>query len=578
MNKNETFTGNPTSLDISRSKFSWHPVNSGTFKAGELVPFFTYLDVLPGSTYKVSLRTLVRSITPVAPTMDDLYLDVAFFYVPNRLMLSRQNMSPSVSDYEHSWQYFLGAQDSTLNMPFPGQDRQLPTITLKAGKNTVESGLWDWQGQAVEFTSDFSVNPFWALAYYQVWGDFYRDPNTMMPVTFSCDGGEFQFTKNDEAGIIESLYMNQNRLACVCPFHGYFGSALPWPQRNSEVVGVPLSGDLIPVKATDSLHFMGMKASDTPTFNTSVDWPAPGSVTGHVFLDGTGSLSSARDGVPSSSNLAALKFSNLVVSLENQASINVNAMRLSFATQMYYEALARGGNRYGDMIHSIWNVRGDFPMSTAEFLCSKRIPLNIIQVNNTAGNNVSTSTQSSLGSTGAFSLTHDESYMFTKSFVEHGVIIGVACVRPNDTFSQGLQRSYTRFNTEDYYLPQFANIGEQPILNREIFASGNEQIDNLVFGYQEAWADYRIQTNHVSGKLRPGKSLGYWTYANHFERTPTLAGFLDGRRFVNNVDQTLQVTSTAPGVEYQFIGQFGLDIEAILPMPTYSIPGLIDHH
>ena len=141
MNKNETFTGNPTSLDISRSKFSWHPVNSGTFKAGELVPFFTYLDVLPGSPYKVSLRTLLRSITPVAPTMDDLYLDVAFFYVPNRLMLSRQNMSPSVNDAQHSWQYFLGAQDSTLNTPLPDQERVLPTVSLSCGNNTVAGGL-----------------------------------------------------------------------------------------------------------------------------------------------------------------------------------------------------------------------------------------------------------------------------------------------------------------------------------------------------------------------------------------------------------------------------------------------------
>ena len=578
MNKNETFTGNPTSLGISRSKFIWHPVNSGTFKAGELVPFFTYLDVLPGSTYKVSLRTLVRSITPVAPTMDDLYLDVAFFYVPNRLMLSRQNMSPSVQDYEHSWQYFLGAQDSTLNMPLPDQGRELGYVSLKAGKSTVESGLWDWQGQQVELVNDLGVNPFWALAYYQVWNDFYRDPNTMFPVTFSVDGGVFSFTKNDEAGIVEPIYLNKNPLACVCPFHGYFGSALPWPQRNSEVVGVPLQGDLIPVQATDTLHFMGFKPSDTPTFNTSASWPAPGSVTGHLFLDSTGSLAAGKDGIPAGSTASALKYSNLVVSLENQVTINVNAMRLSVATQRYYEALARGGNRYGDMIHSIWNVRGDFPMATAEYLCSKRIPLNIIQVNNTAGNNVSTQTQSSLGSTGAFSLTHDESYMFTKSFTEHGVIIGVACVRPNDTFSQGIQRPYYRFHPEDYYLPQFANIGEQPILNREIFATGNFDTDSLVFGYQEAWADYRIQSNHVCGKLRPGKSLGYWTYANNFEKAPTLAGFLDGRRFVNNVDQTLQVTSTSPGVEYQFIGQFGLDIEAILPMPTYSIPGLIDHH
>lgn len=562
---NETFFGNPVSLGISRSKFHFCPVNTGTFVTGKLVPFYMNSLILPGTTVKCDLRTLIRGSTPIAVPADNAYIDTFFFFVPHKLVLSRQSMSPDVNDTNNSWAAFVGAQDSLLNMPVP-DERKLPGMVI-GGDTPFVGGFWDWTGQTMSNVGNdltIRVNPLTFMAYCKVWNDYFRDPNgSMNPVAFDISGGN-TYPSGGPTGWAGSngLHVRQYDLLPTCRFHGYFGSALPWPQRNSQTVMIPL-GDRAPLVA-GSIYDMVQDPSYTP---------------GSILLSGKGS-----GGVNDSGNIYGNSGSStdiktsLYADLSQAAATSVNTFRRLVQEQRWFEALARSGNNtLSELTAGMFNVTpSDAVSNRAELLGSKRIPLNIIQVNNTAGNNVSSSTQSSLGSTGSFSLTNDDSFMFSKSFDTWGTLLGVAVVRVDDTFSQGLERSYTKFFRFDYYWPQFANLGEQPILNREMMVAFNASSDNAVFGYQEAWSEYRHAFNHVCGLVRPGQSLGYWTYANNFKSVPTLGGFLDASKQVSNVDQTLQVTSTASG--FQWIGQFATDLTVVQPLPTYSIPGLVDHH
>lgn len=604
MNKNENMTRNQVNLSISRSVFDWHIKRAGTCDAGLLVPIFTYTDVLPGDQFTIRYKGLVRGTTPVCPVMDDLYADIAFFYVPNRILLSRESFTntKTLVSALRSWKYFLGAQDNLLNMPLPDSedDRTLPCLILDNVKAPL-NGLWDKQGNALSYDKGpstpgslgFPVNPFWALSYYAVWNDFYRDPNLMEPVTWGIDPDRsysgvpvVSIQKNEFAGVdtgsgTAAYTVHELGLASVSPFHGYFGSALPWPQRNA--AGIPAGlldgyapilgqGDLTPSYSTNG---SGARIFPTLLTDTAMSNPLLLSYTGSISSK-TGSLAAEQTSGPTiqvpPQNVTQW---NLKADLSDVAMANINDLRMAFAEQRFYEALARSGNRYNEMLQGIYGVnRG--PEDGAEFLGSQRVMLNINQVNATAGG----SGAPTLGSTGAFSLTSfGENFAIRKASLEHGTILVCMVIRPNDTFSQGLPKAYQRYKFFDYYLPQFAHIGEQPIYESELYLGDSAVKENAlakVFGYQEYAAEYRMIENKVCGHLRPGEDMGYWTYGNNFEKAPTLVDFMDGRRFKNNVDQTLQVPSKTAG--FQFMYDFSFDIQAIRPMPSNSIPGLIDHH
>lgn len=256
--------------------------------------------------------------------------------------------------------------------------------------------------------------------------------------------------------------------------------------------------------------------------------------------------------------------------------------------QRWFEALARGGNRIDELTAALFGVMPkDAGGNQPEYLGGKRIPLQVSQVNVTA--NGDGDTNSKVGNTGAFSLTSDIDYYFTKSFDRWGSIIGVACVRYRDSFGNSLNRMFLRHNRFDFYFPQFANLGEQPIYKHELdvdsvssFPSGGAYPQSDVFGYQEAWADYRYIPDTVTGLVRPGQSLAHWTYANSIAKetkntmVDNLAGFLAASKAKNAIDRTLLVDSDTSG--FQFLAQFQFDITAVRPMPMYSIPGLVDHH
>lgn len=619
MDSKQYFQGNPVRLDTSRSRFNLSHDWTGTFNTGKAIPCLAYSDILPGDTFKMKAAAVIRGLTPIAPVMGNAYLDIAFFFVPYKDLLSRAMMSPSVNDSNHSWAAFIGAQDSLLNMPLPSNDVKLPGVYLypaslpSSGAKYSDfipkpGSLADMLGYGLPYSgfdtaktvtnisfarSNSQVSCLEPLSYFKVWNDFYRDPNTMSPITYSVtslgqsgylfdelnfSGGSFDKSAASNKGFIG----DSNSLLDVCRFHGYFGSALPWPQRNAEAVQIPFSSDVFPVSVGTDLHTMGGDIQ----FGTSS--------AGNTILtrEADNSLLLA----PSSSSSSVYR-SNLVVNTSN-LGLDVSALRFSVQLQRWYEALARGGNRIGELTVSMFGVTPkDISDGKAEFLGGKRIPIVQNQVVSTA---MQTEGGSGLGTAGAISHTTDIGSYFTKSFDTWGCLIGIACVRCDDQYFTGRPRRTMRANRFDFYWPQFANLGEQPILKSElseyaknsgrgfdeVFASSRHNIASPepgdVFGYQEAWAEYRYWPSVITSLVSPSAANGnlgqaYWSYATNNQMDEvSLGNFLNASFQKADVDNTLNVSSEASG--FQWLMNIHFDIVATRPMPMYSIPGLVDHH
>ena len=628
MDSKQYFQGNPVRLDTSRSRFNLSHEWTGTFNTGKAIPCLAYSDILPGDTFKMKAAAVIRGLTPVAPVMGNAYLDIAFFFVPYKELLSRAMMSPSVNDSNHSWAAFIGAQDSLLNMPLPSNDYRLPGLFLYPASIGSSSNpltykdfvpqpgsLADMLGYGLPYSSfplntaisdadiassNSQVSCLEPLSYFKVWNDFYRDPNTMTPISYSVaslasgvylfDQLSFSGGSFDKSSASSKTFIgDSNSLLDVCRFHGYFGSALPWPQRNAEAVSIPFSADELPVSASSTAHDMGNflkfgpQAVSPNSLNVSVD-PS--------FANGSSLVLSS-----SVSSTATVKKSNLVVNTD-QLGLDVNALRFSVQLQRWYEALARGGNRIGELTASMFGVTPkDISDGKAEFLGGKRIPIVQSQVVSTAAQ---TEGGSGLGTAGAISHTTDIGSYFTKSFDTWGCLIGIACVRTDDQYFTGRPRRTMRANRFDFYWPQFANLGEQPILKSElseyakntgrgfdeVFATARHNIASPnagdVFGYQEAWAEYRYWPSVITSLVSPSAanaSVGqaYWSYATNNQMDEvSLGNFLNASFQKADVDNTLAVSSTASG--FQWLMNIHFDIIATRPMPMYSIPGLVDHH
>lgn len=578
------FQGNPTRLDTSRSLMTARPRWSGTWNIGKLVPIFATSTVMPGDTFSVSIASAIRMVRPVVPVMDDMEITIEAFFIPHRLILSRKSMSPDVNDSNHSWQAFIGAQDSLLNMPTPG-DVKLPAMDVDNNAAYVVGGLGDCLGyhKPAGTNGIYWVNSLKVLSYYSVWNEFFREPSTRNPVTFviqaygSSPSGSVCVLTGSDAGVSTTGTVSDLPLAPVSRYHGYFGSALPWPQRNSTQVVMPL-GDSAPVIGKSGMHGVG---------------------TGYTFIDGssfagtpltfpvTDSRGNSNLGIFDITNsggtyTAELQYvgssakSNLYADLSSATAATVNQFRLAVQTQRWYEALARSGNKYSDLIHGMFGVRGPSIPDRPEYLGGFTAPINVSQV---ASTTPSAESSGDLGAVGAFSLSNPGGFLFSKSFTEHGTIMVVACTRVRDSFSQGIAREDQKFERFDFYWPQFANLGEQPILKKELYVDGSTgNSDDDVFGYQEAWAEYRMFNDQVTGYLNPtaGQSIAAYTYVNQFAAAPDLKGYLNAENQQANVDRTLSAYGATTG--FTLFGQFEFDIKMVRPMPTYSIPGLVDHH
>lgn len=528
-------------VNIKRSMFKMTPHHHlTTMNAGKLVPIYLQ-ETIPGGTYTVRTDSLVRMSTPIHPVMDDCYIDTYFFFVPYRLVWD-------------NWEEFMGENKSSY------WTKNQPTYTvpqLKFNTGAEKGSIADYMGIPTN-VSGISVSALPFRAYALIWNDWFRDQNTMAPV-------DVQTNSNDSIYLpISNNYLfgadNGGALAPVSKFHDYFTTSLVEPQRGPDVM-LPL-GDIAPVR-TGGQYFINSNAYPLELYSAG-NQPL---FSDFSLYSSVGNMVASPSTVPNVEGTTSVYPVNLYADLSESTSATINQLRMAVALQTFYEASARYGGRYTELLRGHFGVVSpDSRLQRPEYLGGKRQHINMQQVLQTS----STDSTSPQGNTAAFSLTVDSDRSFRYSCVEHGILIGLCCIRTKQTYQYGIERFWSRKDMTDFYFPEFAHIGEQPVLNKEIYAQGTDQ-DNEVFGYQEAWAEYRNKTSRISGAYRSNYSLTLdsWHYSEKYESLPTLSeSFMVQSTDV--IDRTLAVSSE---IEDQFLCDFCFNCEAVLPMPMYSIPG-----
>lgn len=553
-NENTRFALNPTNLDIARSTFRRDHSVKLSFNVGDVIPFYVD-EVLPGDTFQVKTSMVARLQTLLTPMMDNLYLDTYFYFVPNRIV------------WQH-WRELMG--ENTQSAWIPTTEYSVPQVTAPSGGWSIGS-IADYMGIPTG-VANLSVNALPFRAYALIMNEWFRDENLSDPLNIPVD--DATLAGSNGTNYITDVVKGGMPFKAA-KFHDYFTSALPAPQKGPDVT-IPVSqGANLPVVALDTL--VPSPGTQTlrmvqQTFNTNNFGP-------YVGVQGSGSSTEygleARATAPSpTSAFMPVIPSNLwAIDDGSVSSATINQLRMAFQIQKLYEKDARGGTRYIEILKSHFGVTSpDARLQRPEYLGGNRIPVNINQV---VQNSATQPDGTPLGDTAAFSVTTDVHGDFIKSFVEHGFVIGVMVARYDHTYQQGLERFWSRKDRLDYYFPVFANIGEQPILNKEIYAQGTTQ-DDEVFGYQEAWADYRYKPSRVAGEMRSKApaSLDVWHLADEYTQLPKLSDAWI-REDKTNVDRVLAVTSS---VSNQMFADLYVQCKATRPMPMYSIPGLIDHH
>ncbi|AXF52001.1 MAG: major capsid protein [Microviridae sp.] len=558
MAKQYLFNSVPT-IHRRRTPFNLSHKVFTSMNVGDLVPILCQ-EVYPGDDFKIDSAYIARTLSEyIRPVMDSLYMDIAYFFVPNRLILNtfKNVMGESNGAWAPSQTYTIpdlmdwsGRMNGVNNEVFPGTVADYLGIPPRKYPVVSQEALAD--------LPKVSVLPFRAFALvYDTW---WRDENVEPPMSI----------RTDTSFVGVECFNNQEwsptnytgKLPKVSKFHDYFTSALPSPQKGS-AVSLPI-GSFAPVVTGDN-HSVN---SSVPVHFVSRGSSSP---VGNLYLDSSGELK-ATDSSVADTGLFATP-SNLVADLSEATAATINDQRVAWQTQRLLERDARGGTRFIEYIRSAFGVdAGDYRLNRPEFLGGKRIPLSVQQVPQTVNNDAD---KEFVGSLGAYSLSFG-SARARKGFVEHGFIIGVAVIRQKHTYQQGIEKYWSRLQRTDFYDPVFQNLGEQPIKATEIFAGAKR---DTVFGYQEAWADLRQRPNRVSGAMRShGETadLDIWHFADDFATAPVL-----NRAFMKeteeNVNRALRVPHTT---EYtpQFIVEFDIKMPAVRVLPGQSEPGLVDHH
>lgn len=543
MNRNvESHFSQLPNVEISRSRFDRSASVKTSFNVGDLVPFYVD-EVLPGDTFKVKTSKVVRMQPLVAPIMDNVYLDTYYFFVPNRLVWSH-------------WRELMG--ENTNSAWLPTTEYSVPQVSAPTGGWQVGT-IADYMGIPVG-VEGLSVNALPFRAYALICNEWFRDENLTDPLVFPL-GDVKTNGSNGNNYLVDVAAGGKPFLASK--YHDYFTSCLPSPQKGPDVT-IPIAqlADL-PV-VTGSVHDVPSQVNlhGTSDFNNGMLGMAAG---GDVKVTSTAFPSSGFSFF-APDNLWA-KGTNAI------EATSINELRRAFQIQRLYEKDARGGTRYIELLKSHFGVTSpDARLQRPEYLGGNRVPITINQVLQQSGTVDGGTPQ---GTPTGLSLTSDTNSDFTKSFVEHGFVIGVMVARYDHTYQQGLNRMWSRKTRFDFYWPVFANIGEQAVLNKEIYAQGIAK-DNEVFGYQEAWADYRYRPNICTGEMRSqaAKSLDVWHLGDDYSSLPSLSDSWI-REDKSNLDRSLAINSS---VSNQLWADIYIQNICTRPMPLYSIPGLIDHH
>lgn len=543
MNRNSEnrFAENPQ-VGVSRSRFQRNSDNKTTFNTGDLIPI--YLDeVLPGDTHQIDVACVMRMATPIFPVMDNAFCDFYFFFVPNRLL------------WQH-WKEFMGENKETAWTP--KTEYSVPQVTAPKG-GWAEGTLADYLGLPTK-VEGISVSALPGRAYGLIYNEWFRNQNvtqpTLVEVTDATTTG-----KNDGSTSNDSAITLAKPLKAAKVFDYYTG-ALPEPQKG-EPITLPMNGNAT-IKPYDMAtgKELGWQGTDNQHAVSDFQFSTPEE--GEI-LNYTKDFIGTTRGTSGGPKVVALR-----ADLSSVTAATINQLRQAFQIQKLLEKDARGGTRYREVLREHFGVISpDSRMQIPEYLGGYRLPINVSQVIQTS----STDSTSPQGNTAALSVTTMNKSMFTKSFTEHGFIMGLAVVRTDQTYQQGIERMWSRKGRYDYYWPVLANIGEQAILNKEIYAQGSTA-DEEAFGYQEAWADYRYKPSKVTGLFRSNaaQSLDAWHYAQDYNALPTLS-----TAWMEQTDAEMKRTLAVQS-QPDFIADFYFMNKTTRCMPVYSIPGLIDHH
>lgn len=528
--------------NVPRARFKRDYSLLTTMNEGDLIPIYCD-EILPADTAKIDLNALMRMSTPLYPVMDNCYCDFYFFFVPSRLL------------WEH-FENLMGQNDSTF---------WAEPVEYTTPKTTAPSGGWNVGTLADYFgiptgVANLQVNSLPFRAYAKIWNEWFRDENLQQPVTMSK-------TDTTTAGSNTGTNLTDAEAGGlplkVCKYKDYFTSCLPSPQKGSAVT-LPMNGPA-KVRMYDDRNLTQDFKNTIELISTSYSTPSMynSGNSGEDYKNSV-ALVNGKDENDETNSASAY----LGADLSSVTATTINELRQAIAVQHILERDARTGTRYKEYLQGAWGVTSpDARLDRSEYIGGYRLPININQVIQTSA----TDTTSPQGNTAAFSMTTMSRNMATYSATEHGFIIGLAAVRVDHSYQQGLPRMWTRSTRFSYYDPMLANLGEQAVLNQEIYAQGNAQ-DEEVFGYQEAWADYRYRTNMITGEMRStySKTLDAWHYADKYDKLPKLSSdwIKEG---MENIDRTIAVQSEK---SRQFICNFYFDQTWTRAMPIYSLPGL----